>query len=179
MNRVLSFQPSLPVYSNMMDSPIGRLTLIVSLAGLCRILLPIKEGDTVCDNATQMPLGMKDFFEESKQQLLDYFANKRKHFELSYDLIGTKLQKKVWSTLLSIPYGKTISYGELAKRLGSPQKARAVGRACSQNPLPILLPCHRVIGSSGKLVGFGGGINLKKYLIDLECHEKSLIALSS
>ena len=87
---------------------------------------------------------------------------------MELDLIGTEFQKKVWKTLASVPFGTTISYGELAARIGNPDAARAVGLANGKNPIPIIIPCHRVIGKDGSLTGFGGGIEVKKQLLELE-----------
>lgn len=105
-------------------------------------------------------------------QMIEYFDGKRKAFALPLAPAGTDFQKAVWRSLQQIPYGKTISYGELAKSLRRPNAARAVGGACHQNPIVIVIPCHRVIGSSGKLMGFGGGIELKKALLQLEAFNK-------
>ncbi|MFT7638425.1 MAG: methylated-DNA-[protein]-cysteine S-methyltransferase [Pirellulaceae bacterium] len=102
------------------------------------------------------------------EQLEAYFAGKLKVFELPLQPVGTEFQKRVWSALLKIPYGETTAYGQLAKILGVPKAARAVGAANGRNPIPIIVPCHRVIGSNGKLTGFGGGLPTKQHLLDLE-----------
>lgn len=101
-------------------------------------------------------------------QLKEYFSLKRKKFNLKHDIQGTGFQKKVWNELLKIPYGETISYRELALRLGNILSIRAVGRANGANPLPVVIPCHRVIGSDGSLVGYGGGLKIKEKLLELE-----------
>jgi methylated-DNA-[protein]-cysteine S-methyltransferase len=101
-------------------------------------------------------------------QLTEYFKRKRKTFELPLEIIGTEFQKKVWDELLKIPYGKTISYKELSLRIGDLKSIRAVGKANGSNPLPIVIPCHRVIGTNGKLVGYGGGLGVKEKLLRLE-----------
>ena len=102
-------------------------------------------------------------------QLDAYFKGTLKIFEkIEMHIIGTDFQKKVWNELLKIPYGETISYGELATRIGNPKASRAVGMANSKNPIPIIIPCHRVIGKNGSLTGFGGGIDVKKQLLTLE-----------
>ena len=98
----------------------------------------------------------------------EYFAGKRQQFDLSLGPIGTEFQCEVWCRLQEIPYGKTISYGELAKRVGNPKASRAVGAANGQNPIPIVIPCHRVIGANGKLTGFGGGLPVREALLALE-----------
>jgi methylated-DNA-[protein]-cysteine S-methyltransferase len=101
-------------------------------------------------------------------QMQEYFDGTRKKFNLFYDLQGTTFQKKVWNELLKIPYGKAISYGQMAKKLGNSKLVRAVGRALSTNPLPIIIPCHRVIASDGTIGGYSAGVNLKIELLELE-----------
>ncbi len=101
-------------------------------------------------------------------QLSEYFSGSRRQFDLPLDLHGTVFQLAVWRKLLKIPYGKTVSYGELALEIGKPKAAHAVGAAVGANPIPIIIPCHRVIGKKGDLVGFGGGIELKRRLLVLE-----------
>lgn len=105
---------------------------------------------------------------EAVRQLREYFAQKREQFDLPLAPEGTEFQRAVWTRLQEIPYGKTISYGELAKRVGNPKASRAVGAANGQNPIPIVIPCHRVIGANGKLTGFGGGLPTKEALLALE-----------
>ena len=107
-------------------------------------------------------------FIEVKQQLTAYFAGERKTFDLALAPQGTEFQLSVWQALRAIPYGKTCSYGEIAQRIGKANASRAVGAANGQNPIPIILPCHRVIGSTGKLTGFGGGLAAKETLLRLE-----------
>ena len=108
-------------------------------------------------------------------QLQSYFAGDRKNFELDLVLEGTDFQKKVWTALQEIPYGETISYKKLAETVGSPKGVRAVGAANGANPIPIIIPCHRVIGKDGSLTGFGGGLPLKKQLLELESNQWKLI----
>jgi methylated-DNA-[protein]-cysteine S-methyltransferase len=107
-------------------------------------------------------------FMEVLDQLNQYFKGSLKKFDLSLYMKGTEFQKKVWKELTRIPYGETISYGELALRVGNPKAARAVGMANNKNPIPVIVPCHRVIGKDGKLTGFGGGLDVKQVLLDLE-----------
>jgi methylated-DNA-[protein]-cysteine S-methyltransferase len=114
-------------------------------------------------------------FLEVVDQLQSYFAGERKNFELPLVLEGTDFQKRVWTALQKIPYGQTISYKKLAETVGSPKAVRAVGAANGANPIPIIIPCHRVIGHDGSLTGFGGGLPLKKRLIELESHQLRLI----
>jgi methylated-DNA-[protein]-cysteine S-methyltransferase len=107
-------------------------------------------------------------FPDVRRQLGEYFAGERTTFELELHLDGTAFQRTVWHALTEIPYGETISYGELARRIGRPDRARAVGTANGQNPIAVIVPCHRVIGANGKLVGYGGGLENKRRLLDLE-----------
>jgi methylated-DNA-[protein]-cysteine S-methyltransferase len=107
-------------------------------------------------------------FPEVRRQLDQYFAGERTSFDLQVHLGGSGFQRAVWHALTEIPYGATISYGELARRIGRPELARAVGTANGQNPIAVIVPCHRVIGSNGKLVGYGGGLENKQLLLDLE-----------
>jgi methylated-DNA-[protein]-cysteine S-methyltransferase len=105
---------------------------------------------------------------EALHQFRLYFAGELQAFDLPLEMVGTDFQKRVWRELRNIPYGETRSYGQLAERIGAPRAVRAVGAANGRNPIPIIVPCHRVIGSSGKLVGFGGGLEWKRMLLDLE-----------
>jgi methylated-DNA-[protein]-cysteine S-methyltransferase len=105
---------------------------------------------------------------ETERQLREYFAGKRKEFSVGLDMRGTRFQKDVWEALLAIPFGETKSYGELARQLGNPRATRAVGAANGRNPVSIIVPCHRVIGASGKLTGFAGGLETKAKLLRLE-----------
>jgi methylated-DNA-[protein]-cysteine S-methyltransferase len=145
-------------------SPIGPLTLIATGRGLSHVLFP---------GESPPPTGGADerateVLVEAARQLAEYFAGTRRHFELALDPQGTPFQLAAWRALGEIPYGETISYGEQARRLGRLGSARAVGAANGRNPLPIVVPCHRVVGASGKLVGFGGGLEAKRYLLNLE-----------
>lgn len=109
-----------------------------------------------------------DAFAGVKQQLTEYFAGERTSFAVDLHLDGGAFQRTVWHALTEIPYGQTISYGELARRIGRPDLARAVGTANGQNPIAAIVPCHRVIGANGKLVGYGGGLDNKRRLLELE-----------
>jgi len=106
---------------------------------------------------------------DAAKQLREYFAGKRREFILPLELCGTAFQLDCWNALGDIPYGETRSYGDIARAVGRPKAFRAVGMACNRNPISIIIPCHRVIGSNGSLVGFGGGIERKKFLLTLEC----------
>jgi methylated-DNA-[protein]-cysteine S-methyltransferase len=114
-------------------------------------------------------------FREVIRQLKAYFTGKPTRFDLPLKPEGTEFQLKVWRALRGIPYGKTWSYGELARRIGKPTASRAVGAANGQNPLPIIVPCHRVIGADGSLTGFGGGLTIKQKLLELESGEQRLL----
>jgi len=116
----------------------------------------------------------REILETATTQLAEYFALQRKNFDLPLDLRGTDFHQRVWQALLEIPYGETTSYGELAERIGSPGQARAVGVANGANPIAIIVPCHRVIGADGSLVGYGGGLERKQLLLDLESTHLSL-----
>lgn len=105
---------------------------------------------------------------EAGRELAAYFAGKRERFELPLEPQGTEFQKRVWKKLVSIPYGKTLSYGELARRIGRPEAPRAVGAANGQNPISVIIPCHRLIGKNGDLTGYGGGLDMKRGLLELE-----------
>lgn len=150
-------------------TPIGILTLESDGKSLTRILFPQQKikpnGDVqrLKDCPDNHPV-----FVAACRQLDEYFAGKRQTFDLPLDPAGTDFQKQVWRKLIKIPYGSTTSYGELAKALGKPTASRAVGAANGRNPLPIVVPCHRVIGSTGKLTGFAGGLKVKKELLTLE-----------
>lgn len=109
-----------------------------------------------------------DFTDKIFQQILEYFNCNRKKFNFKYELRGTEFQKKVWKALCNIPYGETKSYKEIATEIGNPKACRAVGMANNKNPITIVVPCHRVIGTNGKMVGYAGGIEMKEILLNLE-----------
>ena len=110
---------------------------------------------------------------QAEGQLTDYFAGRLREFDLPLALVGTEFQLAVWRELRRVPYGETTDYGELARRLGRPRAVRAVGAANGANPTPIVVPCHRVIGRDGSLIGYGGGLEAKRRLLALEGHEPS------
>jgi len=153
------------------ESPVGPLVLAASDAGLHHVLF-------ANSTRTQMdPEWREDKvpLREVIQQLRAYFAKELETFKLTLAPEGTDFQQSVWNELCGIPYGETISYGELAKRVGNPKASRAVGAANGQNPIPIIIPCHRVIGSDGKLTGFGGGLPIKQKLLALEQRQMRLL----
>ncbi|MFD1425932.1 O-6-methylguanine DNA methyltransferase [Kroppenstedtia sanguinis] len=158
-----------------MDSPVGPITLALSSKGVCH--LNYMSGEKAIFSLERWA---KEWFgsvrlerndrepAEVIQQLNEYFAGKRQQFDLPIDLYGTAFQKLVWQQLLMIPYGEVRSYKDVAQAMGAPKAVRAVGGANNRNPVSILVPCHRVIGSNGSLVGYGGGLKIKEYLLRLE-----------
>ena len=148
------------------DSPVGPLLLAASDAGLRAI--EFAENRHPVKRSTDWQEGDHPLLAQAHRQLDEYFAGTRNAFDLPLSPQGTDFQRKVWNTLASIPYGQTISYAQLAQRIGKPSAMRAVGAANGRNPLPIVLPCHRVIGADGSLTGFGGGLPTKQFLLELE-----------
>jgi methylated-DNA-[protein]-cysteine S-methyltransferase len=160
-------QKTMNCFYKTMKSPVGKLTLVAGDHGLAAILWenddpkrvrlgPLKEDDS-------HPVLL-----EAERQLNDYFAGKRESFSLELDFIGTAFQNKVWKALVEIPFGETRTYAQIAQRIGHPAAVRAVGAANGKNPISIVAPCHRVIGSNGKLTGFAGGLKAKEFLLRLE-----------
>ncbi len=149
------------------ESPVGQLTLVASRQGLSAILWENEKPNRVrlgeMKEDSENPLLLK-----TQEQLAQYFSGKRKYFDIDLDPMGTNFQKKVWKALQKIPFGETRSYKELAKEIGNLKAVRAVGAANGRNPISILVPCHRVIGASGKLTGFAGGLKNKEILLKLE-----------
>jgi methylated-DNA-[protein]-cysteine S-methyltransferase len=163
--------------STVMDSPMGPLTIVASNAGLRAVLWPR-------DDPARVPLG--EIAKTTKttdhpvlvaavEQLSEYFAGDRQSFDLLLDPIGTDFQQSAWMALRAIPYGTTVSYGGQAAAMGDKRKARAVGAANGRNPISIIVPCHRVVGSNGSLTGFAGGLESKQWLLD---HESKTAQLS-
>ena len=148
-------------------SPVGDLKLIAADQGLVAIRWNNNKPKRV-PSGTLVEDDNHPILLETERQLNEYFQGNRKSFSLKLQLIGTKFQINVWHALLTIPFGETRSYGQLARQLGNPNAMRAVGAANGRNPIPIVVPCHRVIGASGDLVGFGGGLQMKAQLLELE-----------
>ena len=145
------------------DSPIDKIAIFAENEKLIRLDLKTKErADSVITEKVLL---------KAEKQLSEYFSGKRKTFELEYEISGTEFQKSVWHELEKIPFGKTKTYGEIAKSIGKPKAGRAVGSACNKNPLAIIVPCHRVIGVGGNLTGFACGTETKEWLL---CHEENL-----
>lgn len=152
------------LHQKVFDSPIGRLLITADEEGICEIRLmnPDEEPEEE-EKISFLPAC-------AAQQLEEYFAGRRQRFELPLSRRGTAFEREVWQALEAIPFGETRSYGQLAAQLGKPNAARAVGGACARNPLLIIVPCHRVIASSGALTGFAAGMDAKRLLLELEGH---------
>lgn len=155
-----------------METPIGPLLLVADASGLRRIDFVNGRNPPSSD-----PQGREnsECLDETIRQLRAYFAGDLETFDLNLAPQGTLFQLSVWNRLCEIPYGETISYGELARRVGNPNASRAVGLANGSNPIPIVIPCHRVIGSNGKLTGYGGGLPIKEKLLALERRQLTLL----
>jgi methylated-DNA-[protein]-cysteine S-methyltransferase len=151
------------------DSPVGRLRLAGGAAGLAAVFWekqePAESGFELDREDDREPV-----LGRAACELREYFAGERREFSVPLDFTGTAFQNKVWQALRTIPFGETRTYGELAAQIGAPKASRAVGAANGRNPIPIILPCHRVIGASGSLTGFGGGLPMKKQLL---AHERA------
>ncbi|MFD3261406.1 tRNA epoxyqueuosine(34) reductase QueG [Paenibacillus lentus] len=179
----ISAEPGCLYYTEM-DSPIGVLTLCASDRGLCHI-----EFGPFADRAAFLEKWAKRYYPGARyvraekplapavSQLRAYFAGERHSFDLALDLQGTEFQRRVWAALLDIPYGAAVSYKSIAENIGQPKAVRAVGGANNKNPLPIIVPCHRVIGSGGALVGYGGGLSIKESLLSLEGYNQGRILI--
>jgi methylated-DNA-[protein]-cysteine S-methyltransferase len=150
------------------ESPVGALTLFASQAGLHAVLWDHEVQSCRPNTAGFAEDPHHPILKEAGRQLGEYFAGSRTRFELALAPRGTEFQQLIWRLLREIPYGQTLSYGDLAARSGDRNRSRAVGLANSRNPISIIIPCHRVIGRSGALTGFGGGLPSKAFLLDLE-----------
>lgn len=164
-------------YYTTMESPVGTLVLVSDGASLTMLQrdssrYPVSIGGDWIDDVNAAP------FPETRRQLEEYFAGRLTDFDLPLAPKGTAFQMSVWDELLKIGYGTTASYGEVARRLGNPNAMRAVGLANGQNPIGIVIPCHRVIGANGTLTGYAGGLSMKKTLLDLETSGAGLFAKS-
>ncbi len=163
------------LHSKTMPSPVGMLTLVASDAGLAAVLWEGDRPDRV-RFAVQAQAGDHAVLEDAERQLTEYFAGERTRFTVPLDLRGTGFQLLVWQALLTIPFGETRSYAAIARQIGRPQAVRAVGAANGRNPLSIIAPCHRVIGTNGALTGFAGGLAAKQHLLELESAQLKLVA---
>lgn len=154
------------VYYQRMDSPVGELLLAATDKGLRR--LHFERGDPPRPGRNELWIESEIALRPYQEQLLAYFRGELREFTFKLDLVGTPFQKKCWEALLRIPYGTTCSYRDLAQAVGSPRGFRAVGQANHNNPVAIVVPCHRVIGANGSLTGYGGGMERKEKLLRLE-----------
>ena len=154
-------------FYKVIDSPIGMLKLVANENRLAAILWEAeKDGRVRLGPMTEDP--KRPILIKAARQLREYFSGQRTHFDLELDFSGTDFQKKVWEALLGIPFGETRTYAELAEQLGNAKAARAVGAANGKNPIAVVTPCHRVIGTQGELTGFAGGLNAKQTLLSIE-----------
>lgn len=158
-------------YIKYVDFKLGKIGIVEENSKIVKIIIINKNNNT---NKNAYDFIEKDtkLLLEAKRQLQEYLEGKRKEFELPIEQEGTKFQKQVWEALRKIPYGETRTYKEIAKMVGNEKASRAVGMANNKNSIPIIIPCHRVIGSNGKLVGYALGLDVKQYLLDLENKNK-------
>lgn len=165
----------MPRAYSLMQSPVGMLTLVARGDCLAAVLWEderenrVRLGDLYRDDGHPVLL-------QTARQLGEYFAGGRQRFDLPLDFAGTAFQRRVWAALLTIPFGETRSYGDIARQIGNPSAVRAVGAANGRNPISIIAPCHRVIGASGGLTGFAGGLPAKQYLLALEGRQSLALA---
>lgn len=164
MIRLVSANTDAPTHRRTLVSPVGAIELIGRGDVLTGLVIDAKEGAA----ADPTWLAAPSAFAEVCEQLADYFAGQRTDFDVAVDPGGTPFQRTVWTALLEIPSGHTTNYGRLAAAIGNPKAVRAVGAANGRNPIPILIPCHRVIGANGDLIGYGGGLHVKARLLALE-----------
>ncbi len=163
------------------STPIGELVLTASDAALTGVFFPTsRRGPAPTHQAGWEEAGTEgpaaEVLARAREQLEEYFARTRTTFDLPLEALGSAFEHRVWNALRQIPYGTTTSYGALAKRLGDKHATRAVGLANGKNPIPIIVPCHRVVGSKGELTGYGGGLDTKRWLLE---HEGALIELGA
>ena len=154
-------------FFKIIESPVGALTLVASDTRLAAILWEVERANRVRLGALVQGDG-QPLLAVTERQLGEYFAGQRQRFDLALEFAGTAFQQKVWQALLTIPFGETRSYAQIAQQIGHPTAVRAVGAANGRNPISIVAPCHRVIGASGGLTGFAGGLTAKAFLLGLE-----------
>ena len=160
-----------------LESPIGELVITASDAGLTGVYFPTSRHVPPLhevERGTGGEAPASGLLARAREQLAEYFARTRTTFDLPLDAAGSPFEQRVWGALCTIPYGTTVSYSELARRLGDVRATRAVGAANGKNPIPIIVPCHRVIGARGELTGFGGGLDRKRWLLE---HEGAIMML--
>jgi methylated-DNA-[protein]-cysteine S-methyltransferase len=164
-----------PHYRTTLDSPVGSLSLVATDSALVALVWRTTGHSRArFEDALEEPT--HPMLLETSRQLREYFAGARRVFDLPLEFRGTDFQRHVWAALLEIPYGETRTYGQIAQQLGNPNAVRAVGAANGRNPISIIAPCHRVIGMSGDLTGFGGGLDAKAFLLALEAPQRRLLA---
>ena len=157
----------MPNAFKIINSPVGSLTLVARDAKLAAVLWEVERPNRVILDVLEEDQ-TNPILCKTERQLAEYFAGERVKFELELDFAGTDFQKKVWQALLTIPFGETRSYSDIAHQIGNPKAVRAVGAANGKNPISIIAPCHRVIGMNGSLTGFAGGLETKRILLKLE-----------
>jgi methylated-DNA-[protein]-cysteine S-methyltransferase len=159
--------------SSIFETPVGPLLAVAREGQLIQLSFHHRQAQPV-ETKDQANARNAELLEAVEAQIAEYFARTRAQFDLPLNLQGPAFHRRVWAALCEIPYGQTVSYGELAAELGDPGLARAVGTANGANPIAIIVPCHRVIGADGSLVGYGGGLDRKRILLDLESHSVQL-----
>ncbi len=167
----------MPITYTRVPSALGELLLAASDTALTALCFPIRGPGAAGHAGWREDDGRgpaADLLARARQQLTEYFGRTRTSFDLPLEPLGSTFQRRVWDALRAIPYGTTLSYSELARRLGDTRATRAVGAANAKNPIPIIVPCHRVVGARGDLTGFGGGLDRKRWLLE---HEGALMAL--
>ena len=160
------------LFATTIDSPFGDVRLVASDAGLRAVLWHCHEAERVPFADARVVAASTPVLDAAAEQLGEYFAGTRTSFDVALDPVGTPFQQSAWAILRTIPYGETLTYGEQARRLGDVKASRAVGAANGRNPLSVIVPCHRVIGADGKLVGFAGGLDTKAWLL---AHERATL----
>lgn len=162
-------------YYDTFDSPCGGMLIAASEKGITGVYFNRQKYHPKRDAGWQhAPDNVH--LQKAKKQLAEYFSGKRREFDLPLDPAGSGFQKRVWKAIAGVPYGQTITYGELARRSGFPEGARAAGAATGRNPIGIIVPCHRIVGANGKLTGYAGGLDKKRALLALESGEKDLLS---
>lgn len=151
-----------------LDSPVGRLRLVATDQGLSRLLFDEQADADLRPDGDSAQADDHPVLAAATTQLEEYFAGQRQEFDVPLDLEGTEFQRAAWTALASVPFGETRSYRQQAEAIGRPKAVRAIGAANGRNPVPIVLPCHRIVGSDGSLTGYGGGLPIKEYLLNHE-----------
>ena len=163
------------LWGRSIQTPVGRLTLVASRDGLVAVLWPDERPGRVALDAIFRDGIDNQHIRAAADQLSDFFVGRRRSFDVPLDMRGTSFQREVWAALTTIPFGETRSYRDIAEAIGRPAACRAVGAANGRNPVSIIVPCHRVIGTGGSLTGFAGGLEAKRWLLSLECSGGALL----